>query len=372
MAKESILSKIFKVIYYIVISALCLIAFFIVVLMTLSNINANKEDYKPLVSMYTIVSPSMTPVIKVYDVVVNVKVSNEDDIQVGDIITYISESPNSEGMRITHRVINIIEDEDHKEYITQGDNNSNPDTLSVSYDKVIGKQVFTIPQLGRVQFLLANKKSWLLILLIPILIYIIRDGKKLIELFGLRRKVDKAAGIIQKSSVDIRKEEEQERKEQLKKELERKEIIKKSRNKSKDEPTSFLEDNNETILNVKENKYIRIMEEEKAKQEEINRRKGQSKQPIAVSNKHVINKVVVTKSSTKKLNKVISEEEVKVNSPKPTENKLKGARIKIVPSVKETPKEDKPVVKEKTIKLNPHTIKRVTRYKNSITKKTNK
>ena len=333
--------------------------------MTLSQINANKPNYKPLVSMYTIVSPSMTPVIKVYDVVVNVKVNSEDDIQVGDIITYISESPNAEGMRITHRVISIIEDEDHKEYITQGDNNSTPDTLSVSFDNIIGKQVFTIPQLGRVQFLLANKKSWLLILLIPIIIYIIRDGKKLIELLGLRRRVDKATGIIQKSSVDIRKEEELERKEQLKKELERKEIVKKSRNKSKDEPASFLEENNETILNIKENKYIKIYEEEKAKLEEKKKKKAQSKKPIVVPNKQVINKVI----TTKKMNKVVSEENVKVNRNTTSEPKLKGARIKIVPSIKDSNKNDKPTIKEKTIKLNPHTIKRVTRYKNKINKK---
>ena len=390
MKQKSIISKIFKICYYVIISCLCLLALFIVSVMTLSELNANNPDYRPLMSMYTIVSPSMNPIIKVYDVVVNIKVNNIDDIQVGDIITYISESPNSEGMRITHRVISIIEtDDETKEFITQGDNNSNPDTLSVSFDKVLGKEIFIIPALGRLQFLIANKKSWLLLLLIPIMIYIIKDSKKLIELLGLRRKVDKAAGIIEMSSKDIKKEKELLRKEQIRQELERKEIYAKARIKSKDEPKSFVLDNGKTIINIKENKYIKLREENKV----ANPRQG-----VAVAKKEVTSKAATTKKEVKtNIENKVREYNNKIKQldkmlkilenepPKKVENNndfLKEKKIKIVssthPSVNITLEASMPKLKssnskvkvnENQLKLNPHAIRRVSKYKSRIAKK---
>ena len=69
-----------KVLSYIAVSFSCLIIVFLLLNTILSNINANNTNYKPLISLYTIVSPSMEPVIDVYDVVVNVKVSEPKDV----------------------------------------------------------------------------------------------------------------------------------------------------------------------------------------------------------------------------------------------------------------------------------------------------
>lgn len=400
MKQNSIITKILKICYYVIISFLCLLALFFVSIMALSEINSNNPNYRPLMSMYTIVSPSMHPVIKVYDVVVNVKVKNIEDIQVGDIITYISESPDSEGMRITHRVISIIETDDgNKEFITQGDNNSSADTLSVSFDKVIGKEILIIPMLGRLQFLIANKKSWLLLLLIPIIIYIIKDSKKLIELFGLRRKVDKAAGIIEMSSKDVRKEKELIRKEQIKEELARQEIYKQARIKPKEEPKTFLYDREEIVLNVKENKYIDLFEKNKKKEET----KNNIEKGVTVAKKDVVSKAVSSKKTVKtnletkvkeyndklkqldKMLKVLENDNTKKIKKTDTSTKtnfLKEKKIKIVssttPSVNITaeatmPKlkssNAKPKVNDKKLNLNPHAIKRVSKYKSRIAKK---
>lgn len=400
MKQKSIINKILKISYYIIISLLCLLALFFVSIMALSELNANNPNYRPLMSMYTIVSPSMHPIIKVYDVVVNVKVKNAEDIQVGDIITYISESPDSEGMRITHRVISIIETEDGNiEYITQGDNNSTADTLSVSFEKVIGKEIMIIPMLGRLQFLIANKKSWLLLLLIPILIYIFKDSKKLIELFGLRRRVDKAAGIIELSSKDIKKEKELIRKELIKEELERKEIYKQARLKPKEEPKSFLYNREETVLNVKDNKYIKVLDNRKTNDTIT----SSSNKGIALPKKAVVSKAVTSKKIVKtnieskvkeyneklkqldKMLKALEKEPSKRNNNSNEVNNndfLKEKRIKIIsttePSVNITteatmPKlksnNSKPKVNDKNLNLNPHAIRRVSKYKSRIAKK---
>ena len=216
---KNIVEKLIKLLVNIVVVFVCVIAFLLLYYIISAQIHSDDENYKPAISLYTIVSPSMDPVIKVYDVVVNVKVGSPKDIQVGDIITYKSTNSTSEGMTITHRVVEVLSStEGTYEYKTQGDNNSEPDSTYVTFDNVIGKEVLIIPSLGRVQFLLANKKGWLFLLLIPVAIYIFKDLYKLIELFGLRRKVDKVAGIVEEPSY-VKRKIEKERKEEIKRKL---------------------------------------------------------------------------------------------------------------------------------------------------------
>ena len=253
---KNILLKILKLLSYVVISFVCLLVVFLIYYIITSQIHAKDEDYKPPVSVYTIVSPSMTPVIKVYDVVVNVSVKSPEDIQVGDIITYVSKAPTSEGMTITHRVIevNYRADGTH-EYLTQGDNNSEPDSLYVSYDQIIGKEIFIIPKLGKLQFLIANKKGWLFLLLIPITIYVIIEIYKLIDLLGLRKRVNKVIGTTEESIIEKHKEEQRIRKETIKQNLQVKKQIEESIKRNPLEPNGFLENYTETVVSVSNNKY---------------------------------------------------------------------------------------------------------------------
>ena len=133
------------------------------------------EKYEPKISLYTIVSPSMTPNINVYDVIVNLKVDKPEDIKINDVITFISTNPETEGMTITHRVISIIKDKEGKyNYQTKGDYALVEDAGTVSFSNIIGRVAFRIPKLGRIQFFLAEKMHWLLIILIPALYIIVR------------------------------------------------------------------------------------------------------------------------------------------------------------------------------------------------------
>jgi len=261
---NKIFTIIFKLLYYLVVTLACLIVLFLLYYIISSQLNADNEDYKPKVSIYTIVSPSMTPVINVYDVVVNVRVDNPEDIEIGDIITYVSTSSTSEGMTITHRVVEISTLPDGTyEYMTQGDNNSEPDSSYVLYDQVVGKKVLIIPYLGRLQLLVANHKGWLFLLLIPIAIYIFHEIYKLIDLFGLRRKVNKVVGTTEDSLIDrkkAQKELENQRKETIKEELLKKEIKQNYlvNNTSNNKDTGgFLETYTETIISVSVNKYTK-------------------------------------------------------------------------------------------------------------------
>lgn len=206
-----------KVLSYIAVSFSCLIIIFLLLNTILSNLNTNNENYKPLISLYTIVSPSMEPVIKVYDVVVNVKVNKVEDVEVGDIITFKSKSSVAEGMTITHRVIEKTESSNGTvQFKTQGDNNNGPDAGYVEIENIIGKKIFIIPKLGNLQFLLSSSKGWMFLILLPISYFIIKDVFELIDLLGLKNKVKK---VITEDDETEKHHEEELRKEELKQKL---------------------------------------------------------------------------------------------------------------------------------------------------------
>ena len=249
--KSTLLGKLLKILFNIVIFLVCVIAFVLIAYVFLAQIHKDDNNYKPSISFYTIVSPSMNPVIKVYDVVVNIKPSGPEDIEIGDIITYVSTNSTSEGMTITHRVVAITKAENgNYEYQTQGDNNSEPDGILVTYDNVIGKEIMIIPKLGKIQFLLANKKSWLLLLLIPVMIFVFKDIYDLIELFGLRRKVDDITGYIEEPARVRKNELEIKQKEILKRELSIHAVREDALVRKPTESEGFLEPYSESVIEV--------------------------------------------------------------------------------------------------------------------------
>lgn len=147
------------------------------------------EDYKPPFSIYTIVSPSMVPTINVYDVIVNFKVDSPEAIKKGDVITFISTSSISMGKTITHRVYSVLglNQDGEYEYETKGDNNLVKDSMPASYSKLIGKTILRIPKVGYAQYFLASGTGWILIVVLPSLIVIIKDSLKLVKLTKMKK-----------------------------------------------------------------------------------------------------------------------------------------------------------------------------------------
>jgi len=139
---------------------------------------SKKDNYKPAFSFYTIVSPSMTPIIKVYDVIINFAVDGPQDIKVGDIITFTSTSAMTYDMTITHRVKDIQIVNGEYQYTTKGDANKISDVSPAEYSKIIGRAKLKLPQLGRVQEFVANQFAWLLVLVIPAVLVIVLESMK--------------------------------------------------------------------------------------------------------------------------------------------------------------------------------------------------
>ena len=222
---NSILKLILNIISWTIFALLILIALFLLYYAIATQIYAKKgEKYKPAFSLYTIISGSMKPNINVYDVVVDTKVDNPEDIKVGDIITFTSSSSLTYGVTITHRVIAVDNSNGVYRYRTQGDNNLVPDDTYVEFGNVLGKVLFKVPQLGRVQFLLLKAGSWLFIILIPSLGIVIYDLLKVLKLAGTKKKIDNT--LNNKKDNVISKEKQEKLKEDIIERLKQKENIK--------------------------------------------------------------------------------------------------------------------------------------------------
>lgn len=170
------------------------IAAFLLYVGIASRLYATKGSaYEPKFSLYTIISPSMQPNLNVYDTIIDKRVDDASEVEIGDVITFISTSRVSQGMTVTHRVIDIIPTEDGTmQFKTKGDNNLTPDSAYVTEANILGRVILRIPQLGRIQFFLANRGGWLLIVVVPSIIVLIRYIIKLIRLTKVQDKVEKS------------------------------------------------------------------------------------------------------------------------------------------------------------------------------------
>lgn len=215
--KKSIFKTIADVITWTIFVILMLVAVFLIYYVIANNIYARKgERFKPIVSLYTIISGSMLPTIKVYDVVVNLRIDDPSQLHEGDVITFISQSKINYGDTITHRINKITYDNGTYYFTTKGDNNLVPDESPVEFSNIIGKVILKIPQLGQAQFFLLKQGPKLFIVLIPSFGILIYDLLKMLNLFDTKKKVDKS---LETKENKLSKKEEEELKEKIKKRL---------------------------------------------------------------------------------------------------------------------------------------------------------
>ncbi len=124
------------------------------------------EEKPPLYGAYVIITTSMTPVINQNDAII-VKRVTKDNLEVGDVVTYKSEEPSYYGILITHRIIEIYEENGIKKYLTKGDYNETPDPHGINFNQIYGKVVMRIPKIGYVQSFLSTFIGWVIAILIP-------------------------------------------------------------------------------------------------------------------------------------------------------------------------------------------------------------
>ena len=268
MSKKGKAKRVFKyitdVISWTCLCILILIGALLVWYFISAKIYASKgEKYTPYFSLYTIISPSMEPNIKVYDVVLDTRVDDVNTIKEGDIITFISSGNLSSGMTITHRVVEVLHTDEGLRFRTKGDNNQTADGALVIPENVLGKTLLRIPMLGRVQFLLASKGGLLIFILIPAVGIIVYD---IIKLFRVKDVSDKVEEVIQDKPEDKVLEEQKMIEENRKQELIEKLNKEKNKKKIEFEFVPIEEKNIETNKHQEENNNI-VFDDDEIEQE---------------------------------------------------------------------------------------------------------
>jgi len=118
------------------------------------------------IKTYIIISRSMEPNLNIGDIVF-VKKCEEENLKNNDIISF------REGQFvITHRIVEIKENENGKEYVTKGDNNKIKDEVTVKYCDIEGVYIGKVAYIGNIVLFLKNKIVIILIILIVYLIYL--------------------------------------------------------------------------------------------------------------------------------------------------------------------------------------------------------
>ena len=182
------LKAIYKIVSYSFIVVLMIIASFLLLYVATSKIS-EKKGVNPPFGLYTIISPSMTPNIKVYDVVF-VKKVDYNQLKKNDIITFYSTNSYFGNTPITHRIVEILNVPDiGVSFKVKGDSNKEPDDEKVYPSAIIGKVMFKIPQLGRIQYFLASRKGWFMAIIIPAIFIVLYDVYKLYRLISLKKKI---------------------------------------------------------------------------------------------------------------------------------------------------------------------------------------
>ena len=131
------------------------------------------KNKKPMLGAYVIVSPSMIPSINVNDGIVVQRVERENNLQVGDVITFESNNIEYNGLTVTHRIVGkqMVQTGEYV-YRTKGDNNVVEDSSLVKFGDIYGKVIMKIPMIGYVYKFLTKPLGFIISFIVPVAILI--------------------------------------------------------------------------------------------------------------------------------------------------------------------------------------------------------
>lgn len=122
--------------------------------------------------IFSIQTDSMYPELLPGDLIVDTAVKDPSELRKRDIITYWTVI---DGERVlnTHRIEEIYDGNGYLIFATKGDNNSAADSLTVHESEIVGKYAFRIPGVGKVFDYLQTSTGFLLVVVIPVLIFLL-------------------------------------------------------------------------------------------------------------------------------------------------------------------------------------------------------
>lgn len=132
-----------------------------------TNKVASLAGYTPL----TVASDSMAPTFRAGDMIV-IRKCDTAKLEEGDIVTFHTIINNEYALN-THRIAEIQEQGGVRSYVTKGDNNAIADTHMIADGDIVGKFVTRLPGVGKVMSFLSSSIGFLVIIVLPLLLFFI-------------------------------------------------------------------------------------------------------------------------------------------------------------------------------------------------------
>lgn len=150
------------------------------------------------VSPVIVLSGSMWPEFNAGDMIL-IKETDPAALKEGDVICYFADGPES---AVTHRIVEIQEQEGQRVFVTRGDANNTEDTIVVTPDMVQGKYMdIYIAGLGNVAVFLQSTSGMLLCILTPLGLFVLWDVIRRL-IFSKKEKKEAAAAQAQTQSME--------------------------------------------------------------------------------------------------------------------------------------------------------------------------
>lgn len=128
----------------------------------------------------------------------------------GDIITFLSQDPDSFGEVITHKIRRLTTDANGRPgFVTYGTTTDNDDKTVVTHEYVVGQYVGRIPKVGLFFQFLKTTPGYIICILIPFLLLILSQGLNCVRLFRQYRKEQMEEMKAERAKIEEERAESQ-------------------------------------------------------------------------------------------------------------------------------------------------------------------
>jgi len=117
-----------------------------------------------------VLTDSMYPEIQAGDLIVCRTVEAED-VEVGDVISFFDPAGNGSSI-VTHRVIEIVNEDGARMFRTRGDNNNTEDKVLVGADDLVGTYKSRIPGAGNIAMFMQTTSGLIVCVVLPIILLV--------------------------------------------------------------------------------------------------------------------------------------------------------------------------------------------------------
>ena len=192
-----------KIITIIIMVILCSILFISGVILVNSYIKPDEIPsffgWKPFI----VLSGSMETQIMTGDVVV-VKEIDTKELKENDIVAF----KDTDNIVITHRIIEIIEDENGStEYKTKGDNNNDEDNGYVKPEQIEGIYKFRIGKLGNLALFVQTPVGMIICISIPLIMLLLLQWKESLNNNKMKNDIQEEIEKLKQQNEELRKKQ---------------------------------------------------------------------------------------------------------------------------------------------------------------------